>query len=107
MTPLISIVLKILIGVGAIGGLYWAWRNDYISWGIIRDSLSLDGLKDTVITIFSEPLFILLYVLFVLAPIWVISDWIAFYTIPIWQKIFLSIGGIWAVNRIMIVKGLK
>lgn len=95
-----------LIG-GAIFGLIWAWRNDYISWSNIKGSFRTDGLKDMVYVIFSDPTFIFLYLIFVLAPVWVLTEWLKLYTIPLYQKILLSLGGIFAVNQVMIAKGLK
>lgn len=92
--------------IAFIFGIWWLWKNDYLSWSIILDSISLDGLKETVLTIFSEPMFIGLYLAFVFIPIWVLGKYIA-PTLPLYYKIGASIGGIWAVNLIMDKKGLR
>ncbi len=102
----ISILELIAAAIGTIYGLYWGIKNDYISWDIIKDSLSISGLKETLLTIVQQPLFIALYIFFVLVPTWWLGQYIA-PNLPLYYKIGITIGGIWAVNLIMDKKGLK
>lgn len=103
---IIPIWLQIILGIATIGGVYWAWREDYISWDIIKESLGMEQIKDMLLTVVTQPLFILLYVIFVLAPVWWFGEYIA-PDLPLYYKILISIGGVWAVNLIMDKKDLK
>lgn len=103
---IIPLWIQICLLVGAIGAFIWAWKEGYIDWERIKDSVGIEGIKETFVTMFSEPLFLFLYVVFVLVPIWGFGEYIA-PDLPLYYKILMSIGGIWAVNQIMIAKDLK
>jgi hypothetical protein len=104
---MLKLIIGIILGLATLGGVIWAWKEDYIDFDQIKSSLGLDGLKDMLITMLSEPTFLFLYALFVFFPVWILANWIHVYDIPLWQKIGLSVGGLFAVNWIMDAKGLK
>jgi hypothetical protein len=95
----------ILIAVGA--GV-WAWKTDYITWEDIKDSVSIDGLKETAVTAFTQPKFVALYLIFILFPVWVLTDLLksALPVVPFYQKIILSIAGIWMISLVMNKRGV-
>ena len=97
---------KIIGGIAVIGGIIYAWREGYIDWDRIKESLGIEGIKEMFLSLFTEPLFILLYLIFVLVPIWYFGKYIA-QDLPVYYKILCSIGGIWAVNQIMIARDLR
>ena len=100
--------LKIIVVIGvSVGVLIYAWKKDYLSWYTIKDMFSMDGVKSSLATIIEEPKFIFIYILFVFVPLWIFTDGLHLYNIPLYQKIILSIGGIFGVNYIMAMRGLK
>lgn len=101
-------ILELSIGIiGGIGLLIYAWKEGYLDWEEIKyyisEAISLDGLKQTVLTIFSKPKFIFLYLILVLAPVWVLTDLTksVLPVVPMYDKIILSLVGIWMVDYIM------
>ncbi len=110
MLSWLSILGIIIVSILAIILIWWLYKEDYItweflSWDVIKDSFKLDSVKDLLVTIFSQPIFLFLYGLFILLPLWVIGP--QFISIPIWYKIILTVAGIWAVDRVMVSKDLK
>jgi hypothetical protein len=103
----IGFYIIMIAGVGY--GIYYLKQNDLLTLDRIKESVSFDNIKAMVIMLFSQPMFIFLYVIFVLTPVWVLTDFLKdmLPVVPFWQKLFLSIAGIWMVDRVMEVKGLK
>lgn len=98
-----NIALGVLGGLCAVFGIYWAWREDYISWSDITELFSLAEVKDRVLEMFTSPAFVILYLLFVFLPIWVIPDFFhvkAPLTLPLYLRIIVSLIGIVIVDRI-------
>lgn len=100
----IALIVAVIVSIGI---LIWAYINDYLSWEQVKETFGIEGMKDMMATMVQQPKFIFIYIIFVFMPLWIFTDGLHFYTIPLYQKIILSLGGIFGVNYIIKVRGVE